>query len=163
MKPGKITQRSDGYMVEFERSLQHPIEKVWDALTNPSVLKVWFTEVEMDFREGGKMVIHFADGSSSNGEIVTIQPPTLFEFTWEGELAQWKLSASSKTSCVLKLTYSKLAKDYAIKAPAGFHIILDQLESVLNGRTQPFLLGATTEDPLQKKMVEMYSELYPEI
>jgi uncharacterized protein YndB with AHSA1/START domain len=161
MRPGKITREPDGYMVVFQRNFQHPIEKVWDALTNPAILKIWFTEIEMDFREGGKMVFHFADDpkSVSNGEIVTIKAPHLFEFTWEGELARWELTARSKTSCALKLTYSRLAEDYAVKAPAGFHIILDQLDAVLNGRTVPYPLGATTEDPLQKKMVAMYSEL----
>lgn len=158
MEPGKITKHADNYKVEFERKLSHPIETVWDSLTNPKILKIWFTEIEMDFRQGGQIKFYFADEtrSVSYGEIVTIDPPNLFEFLWEGELARWELKSISKTSCILKLTYSRFTKEYAAKAPAGFHIILDQLETVLDGRTKPYLLGATTEDPLQKKMEQLY-------
>lgn len=158
MKPGKLTRHADGYRVEFERHLDHPIEKVWKALTDRSILKIWFTEIDMDFREGGKIVFHFADEakSTSNGEIITIKAPTLFEFTWEGELARWEIIPQSKSSCILRLTYSRFTEDYAAKAPAGFHSLLDQLEEALNGRTEPYLLGATTDDPQQKKLQALY-------
>ena len=103
----------------------------------------------------------FADEakSVSHGEIVTIEPPHLFEFLWEGELARWELEAQSKASCILKLTYSRFAEKYITGVPAGFHVILDQLETVLDGRTEPYPLGATTEDPHQKKMEGMYRDL----
>jgi len=115
----------------------------------------------MEFKVGGKMIIHFADEakSVSHGEIVTIEPPHLFEFLWEGELARWELEAQSKASCILKLTYSRFAEKYITGVPAGFHVILDQLETVLDGRTEPYPLGATTEDPHQKKMEGMYRDL----
>ncbi len=161
MRPGKVTRQPDGYRVEFERKLNYPVEKVWDAITNPEILKIWFTRIDMDFREGGKMIIYFADASNtaSHGEIVTIKAPHLFEWTWEGELARWEIIEQTKKSCILKLTYSRFTEEYAAKAPAGFHIILDQLETVLDGRTEPYLLGATTSDPHQKKMEQMYIDL----
>lgn len=44
----------------IERSINAPIEKVWDAFTNPEVLKMWFTPpgmssafISVDVKEGG--------------------------------------------------------------------------------------------------------------
>ena len=49
--------------VRFERSLDHPVEVVWEAVTDPAKLAQWFpTSVEVDLREGGAMSFAFPDG-----------------------------------------------------------------------------------------------------
>ncbi len=44
----------------IERSIDAPIEKVWDAFTNPEVLRIWFTPpgmksafISTEVKEGG--------------------------------------------------------------------------------------------------------------
>jgi uncharacterized protein YndB with AHSA1/START domain len=170
MKPlGQVTRDADGFTVRFERILNHDIHTVWDAITNPEKLKIWFTDFEMEFKPGGKLTIWFRDEArtETRGQIVRIEPPHVFEFTWEGEVALWELSEMGNHQCKLTLTYSKLTDQYAINAPAGFHLLLDQLEVVLNGRTEPYPFGSEGNDPEQQRLQEEYRKVvrqqYPEL
>ena len=54
---GKLTKHPDGYQVKLERVFHHPVEKVWKALTDTEVLRIWFTDIQMDFKVGGKIRI----------------------------------------------------------------------------------------------------------
>jgi uncharacterized protein YndB with AHSA1/START domain len=158
MEFGKITKQPDGYQVKFERTLNHSIKKVWDAITHTDLLKEWFTDIEMDFRLGGKMKIIFRDEKKTvtHGEILKIEAPHLFIFTWEGELAEWKLSEHGPDKCRLTLTYSKLSDDYAASAPAGFHTLLDRLADTLSGKKIYHAFGTEENDPDQKKLQMLY-------
>lgn len=139
---GQVSKGKDGFQVKFERILPFSIDTVWDAITNPDKLALWFTDIEMDFVPGGKMVIHFRDESKTEsvGKIVRIDPPKVFEYTWDDELAVWELFPEGVNHCKLVLTYSKLADKYAITVPAGWHVLLDQLETVLKADWNPILL-----------------------
>lgn len=57
--------------VEFERTYDAPIEKVWEAWTNPETLKKWWgpndvsiPECEVDLRVGGKIYIVMEAGEA---------------------------------------------------------------------------------------------------
>lgn len=166
---GKISKEKDGFKVHFERELNHSIQKVWDAITDPEQLKYWFTDIEMDFRPGGKITFIFRDkaNTKSYGEIVSIEPPKRFVWTWEGELAVWELFETGKNKCTLVFTYSKLPDGYAINAPAGFHSLLDLLEKTLGGSKEIYPFGAEENDPEQIKMKVLYAASvyndYPDI
>lgn len=166
---GKISKQQDGFQVRFERELNHPIRKVWEAITDPGQLRYWFTDIEMDFRPGGKITFQFRDEakSKSYGEIISIDPPGKFVWTWEGELAVWELTELSKDKTQLVFTYSKLSGDYAIKAPAGFHLLLDRLQEVLEGSTHMYKFGAEEGDPESKRLQVRYAASvfneYPEV
>jgi len=153
-KIGKITKEADGYKVVFNRTLHHPIERVWDAITNPKELSYWFTDIKMDFRQGGKITFTFRDKdkTSSYGEIISIDPPYKFVWSWEGEVAVWELKSVGEKITQLTLTYSKLKEDYAISAPAGFHDLLDQLADRLNGSQSLSALGAEETLPTNTKV-----------
>jgi len=171
MKNGlaKVSREADGFRLVIEREFNHDIETVWNAITNPEKLKIWFTRFEMDFRPGGKMTIWFQDKlkTATYGEIVTIEPPHKFVYTWEGELAVWELKENGKNKCRLTLTYSKLSEQYALSAPAGFHAIIDQLEQVLDGRTEAFAFGTEEIPDEHLRLQQMYApeilEHFPEL
>lgn len=148
-KKGVVTSESEGYKVAFKRMLNHPIETVWKAITDPQELRYWFTDVEMDSRPGGKMSIRFRDEAKTvtSGQVVTIDPPHRFEWTWEDELAVFELKPIGDNRTELRFTYSKMAKDYAVNAPAGFHTLLDRLEERLNGGNTIYPFGAEKSDP----------------
>lgn len=166
---GQVRKEADGFKVVFERVFQHPIEKVWDAITNPEKLKIWFTDMEFELVPGSKMGIWFRDEArtESYGQILVVDPPHRFEFSWEHELAVWELSAISEKQTKLNFTYSKLDAQYATNAPAGFHMLLDQLETVLAGRTEPYPFGSEESTPEQLQLQAQYSTiilpLYPEL
>jgi uncharacterized protein YndB with AHSA1/START domain len=157
---GKISKKKDGFEVRFERALPYSAEVVWDAITNPDKLAIWFTDMEMAFMPGGKMVIRFRDENKTEsfGKIIRIEPPRVFAYTWEDELATWEIFPEGKAKCKLILTYSRLVDSYAISVPAGWHVILDQLEDALGGRKEfpPFGGGETD---VTRQMRARYAEL----
>jgi uncharacterized protein YndB with AHSA1/START domain len=177
---GKVTRDTDGFQVTFTRVLDYDIEIVWKAITDPQKLRLWFTDFEMDFRTGGKITIRFRDEEESEsygeivaidpphkfaftweGELVAIDPPHKFAFTWEGELAVWELFSEGKGKCRLVLTYSKLSDESAVSAPAGFHTLLDRLENMLKGSTKTYPFGTEENDPQHLEMKSRYaSEVY---
>lgn len=112
--------------------------------------------------------IYFRDEqkTASFGKVVRLEPPKLFEYSWEDELATWELFPQGSSACKLVLTYSKLPATYAISVPAGWHIILDQLEAVLNGHTEPYPFGGE-ETEQTKSMKAFYRDLitqeFPEL
>jgi uncharacterized protein YndB with AHSA1/START domain len=156
---GKVSQNPDGFQVRFERILSFDIETVWSALTDPKKLAIWFTDIEMDFKEGGKMMIQFrdADKTKSYGKITRIKKPSVFEYAWEDELATWELFPEGNNTRLV-FTYSKLPDTYTARVGAGWHILLDQLEKALNGHTKPFPFG--TPDPESDKMKAVYTDRF---
>lgn len=167
---GTVTRDADGFRVQFVRELNHPVDVVWKALTDPRQLAKWFTDVEMDFVPGGKMTIHFRDEvkTASPGQVVRIEPNRLFEYTWEGERAEWKLTSLGKAQCRLEFTYSKMAQQWATHAPAGWHLLLDQLEDVMGGASGPYPFGGEDNERPEGKVLrthytELVSKLFPDL
>lgn len=166
---GILTKESDGFKVVFERLLHHDIQVVWDAITNPEKLKHWFTDFEMELKEDADIKIIFRDEAKTvtYGKIVRIDPPHQFAWTWEGELAVWDLQSEGKNKCRLKLTYSKLADQFAVGASGGFHTLLDRLELELNGAGKWYVFGTEENDPAQIELREVYGniayETFPEL
>ncbi|HTF20998.1 MAG TPA: SRPBCC domain-containing protein [Chryseolinea sp.] len=149
MKPlGKVSHNKEGYLVRFERLLPYPQKLIWEALTDPKHLAVWFTDVEFDeLAPGAKMIIRFRDQerTESVGRIVRVDPPRCFEYLWENELATWELYPEN-TSTRLIFTYSKVDESYALSVPAGWHVILDQLEEVLGGGKGYYPFGGEEQE-----------------
>lgn len=157
---GTISDKPDGYQVIFERRYAHKIQKVWNAITDPAQLSYWFTDIEMDFREGGKIVFRFrdADSTASEGNIVKIQAPHVFSWTWEDELAVWELEEDENEFTRLKFTYSKISADYAVRVSAGFHSLLDRLEDRLAGSTARHAFGAEADNREHRSLQVRYAD-----
>jgi len=71
--------------VRREIVLDAPVEDVWEAITDPAQLAVWFAnEVELDVREGGEGQFRWANGETREASIDTVEPPRRLGFTWSG-------------------------------------------------------------------------------
>ena len=169
MKLGILKKQADGYQVTLERTFNHDIKAVWDAITNPEKMRKWFTDVNMDFKEGGKITFIFQDEaqSKSYGKILTIQPPNLFEFLWESEdmpaeHARWELfDEGSATRLVL--TYSRVSEDYAPSVAAGWHDTVEYLAEMLDGRTDFPDFGGSEPTERGKALKAKYTELFNQL
>jgi uncharacterized protein YndB with AHSA1/START domain len=63
--------------------LDAPPEEVWEAITNPVVLREWLApEVELDPREGGELLCRCEDGSERRGEVELVEEAERLAFTW---------------------------------------------------------------------------------
>lgn len=166
---GKVGKTADGYTVKFERTFNHSIDKVWDAITNPEKLKYWFTDFEMELKVGSKIVIRFRDKdrTPSYGEVVLLDRPRRFVFTWEGEVADWQLYEEGKDACRLVFTYSKISDAYAINVPAGFHTLIVRLDEMLEGSQKIYPFGAEEDNVEHLTIKQKYEEIilsqYPEL
>src|SRR5207253_1945779 len=71
----------------FERTIRHPVEAVWEAITDPQHLAQWYlTEARLDPRRGG--TIDYLSGPSRlhvTGKLLAWEPPRLFEHEWNVE------------------------------------------------------------------------------
>ncbi len=166
---GKITRETDGFKIVFERILSHRVDKVWDAISNPEKLKVWFTDIEMELKPESNLRILFRDAAKTvtTGKIIAVEPPHRFVWTWEGELAEWELTPLQDNRCKLVFTYSKLSNRYTVGATAGFHTLLERLEMFLQGNLTLYPFGTEDHDPAQVALREEYGaaiyDRYPEL
>ena len=141
---GQVWKAADGYAVRFERIFAYDVMTVWDAITNPEKIALWFMNMDIDLSPGGKIVFRFGDEESTYmyGRVIRAEPGKVFEYIWENtdgpdEHALWELFPEGDAHCRLVFTYSRLNDKYAISVPAGWHVGLDFLQEVLDGRTTP--------------------------
>jgi uncharacterized protein YndB with AHSA1/START domain len=55
---GTIEEAGDKYVLRYERYLDHPVERVWAALTEPDQLAGWLAAAdELELAEGGRIAL----------------------------------------------------------------------------------------------------------
>ncbi len=143
--------------LNFERRLSHPVDRVWQAITEPDELAQWFpTQVEADLEVGGRMTFTFEDytlpdGSKTMpGEITELDPPRVLAFTWgppghEDHLRFELEPVDGDRACVLRFTVVLGMLDKAARDGAGWHVCLDRLERLLGGASGPAVTGTGVE------------------
>src|SRR5262245_6433639 len=129
-------------VLRFERRFAHPPEKVWRAVTEPSELAHWFpARVEMDLKPGAP--VHFAeddpDIGESSGEVVEVDPPKVFAFSWGGDLVRFELMPDGY-GCRLLFRQALSGGDaggderFAAQHAAGWDACLEMLLAWLSGK-----------------------------
>jgi uncharacterized protein YndB with AHSA1/START domain len=75
--------------LQLRRTLSFPIDRIWQALTDPVALAAWFwperfaTTAEVDLRVGGRYRIDGPGaGMAVAGEYTAVEPPRRLAFTW---------------------------------------------------------------------------------
>jgi uncharacterized protein YndB with AHSA1/START domain len=149
------------YVLRFHRRFTHPIEKVWDAITNPERIKEWMGEVEiqLDLVEGGQLttrttgppeLVEAIIAEAGEGTLVAhdtvlrVEPPVLFEHTFGGDpgsIARWELRRDGDGTRLV-LTHTEPPGFDIANRPrdlAGWHMLLDLLGSSLDGKPVPWL------------------------
>lgn len=69
----------EAQLVAVERTINAPIEQVWQALTKPARLPRWFLPIDGQLELGGR----FALAGNASGKILRCDAPLRFEVTWE--------------------------------------------------------------------------------
>ena len=135
--------RKDGprYTVQLERQLTHSPEKVWRVLTERELLNKWFpSDVVGEWKAGTKLQFVFEGGEGEGakeedlrGEVLTVEPGRLLEFTWGKSLLRCELIAEGG-GC--RLVFSESFEDGSIAArnAAGWELCLDNLGAILEDK-----------------------------
>lgn len=143
---GAVSFQGKHATLTFRTRLAHPPEAVWDAITDPKQLSLWYmTRAAIDGRKGGS--IDFRTGAGqlhATGRILAWEPPHLFEYEWkvkprpempEGEntIVRWELRREGSET-VLTLTHRNLSRTKALGAAPFTHAVLERLAAQLDGR-----------------------------
>ncbi len=131
--------------LRFTRNYAHPIERVWQAVSDTEHLATWFPHrVVGDLLTPGAELHFESAGDQSptfDGQVLRAEPPHLLEFLWGTDVIRFELQGDDR-GCTFTLmdvidTLGKAAHD-----GAGWHTCLDFLDAVLDGVVPSF---ATTE------------------
>jgi uncharacterized protein YndB with AHSA1/START domain len=134
--------------LRLTRTLDHPVERVWSALTDADALADWLwprrfaTRAEVDLRVGGGYRFDgTASGMAVTGEYVAVDAPRRLVFTWrwDGETDETLVTIElvpTADGTELTLTHERFADDAARDDHAtGWNDCLDRLPAHLGGRT----------------------------
>ena len=142
MKEGTLERRGDQRVIRFERRLDHPVERVWRAITDSGEMAKWLALAELDLVVGGTVVLTWQntddEGNTAvaRGTVSALDPPRLVEFDTDihGRL-RWQLEPDGDCTVVSFTAEVELPPDYELEVLSGWHIHLDHLEEVLDGGT----------------------------
>ena len=157
---GIVERAPDGSTtVRFDRRLRHPVERVWEALTDPDELRSWWGDTKLELVEGGLFQLRWRNTDENghvatlDGTITTIDPPRLLEIS-----ADWGSTAPGQPGTRTHLIWEL--------EPDGDHTLLhftNKLDAPTFTRDE--LVGRRFEDiahpddlfaPLQQAYTEKY-------
>jgi uncharacterized protein YndB with AHSA1/START domain len=139
-----------GNIVRIERTFAASAEDVFDAWTNPDVMRRWFhvasdwgtPEAEVDLRVGGRVrvVMRKPDGSEveAQGRYTLIDRPYRLVMTWtfdddpsNEQLIELTFSESEGSTAVLMVNSGISTDERRAGQDEGWHGCFDQLERVV--------------------------------
>lgn len=137
---GTLDQLDDGrWQLRFTRTLKHPQEKVWRAVTEPEHLAHWFpTTIEGERVAGAALRFSFPGDRwpPFEGEMTAYEPPSVLELWWGPDLIRIELRPTPEgTELTLLDTLEDRGK--AARDGAGWHTCLDGLQAALDGDEDP--------------------------
>jgi uncharacterized protein YndB with AHSA1/START domain len=139
---GTLETRDGFHLLRFERHLDHRVDRVWAALTEPDQLVTWLAEAEIDPVVGGDVVLRWRntdqraeDQAVLHGTITKLVPGSVLEINSDIHgLLRWQLVRDG-TGCTLRFSSALPApNDQVMLALAGWHIHLEHLADALDGR-----------------------------
>lgn len=118
--------------IRVERYYDHPIDRVWRAVTEPASLAQWFPfEAEFELRPGGRA--RFGGDEGMVGEVLAVDPPRHLAFTWEGDSFEFDLREEAGGTRFV-LTHGFDDRAGAASFATGWEKCMDGLGEVLGGR-----------------------------
>jgi uncharacterized protein YndB with AHSA1/START domain len=122
MDAGTYVELDGRPAVRFQRDYDHPVQRLWSAITDPDELPHWFpSNVTMKPEVGGP--IEFTgDGPPSSGTILVYEPPTRLAYSWGDNELRFELEPIGDHGCRFTLIDVLPARNIAARnAAAGPH------------------------------------------
>jgi uncharacterized protein YndB with AHSA1/START domain len=130
-----IEKQLTGYTVTYERHFEHPLQNVWNMLTDNNNLALWFDELRVvELSQGGYLNFNMGDGTFIKMEITAYQKYAILEFTWGEDLVRFELSEEEKGCKLVLIEELTKITEHTPKDLAGWHVCLDVIDLLLNQR-----------------------------
>jgi uncharacterized protein YndB with AHSA1/START domain len=114
--------------LRFERTLAHPVERVWRAITEPTELERWFPAAADWTPATGETF----EAYGATGEVTEVDAPHRLAWTFAGERYSFELAAQ-EGGCRLVFTHVFDDRARAAQTAAGWEAYLSRLEPHLAG------------------------------
>ena len=123
--------------IHFERRLDHPIERVWAALTRPEEIEAWLARAEIEPREGGHVTLEWLNTGDAEviarGTVRACDPPRLLVLDTDVQgTITWELTAQGDATDLALTVVLAMPDEHVIENRSGWHVHLDFLDDWLN-------------------------------
>ena len=178
---------SDGeFALEIKRDFPHPIQSVWNLMTEPEGLAEWApfdVHQSLNSPVGQAILIIQAEAtdtdspqnsapaadefkahepplSLSESEILACQPPNLVAFNWDSDHVQFRLTAINLDLTEVTLTHYVTEPEWLTQVAAGWHICLDVAVMALAGTSPGRVVGAAAKKHGFAKLEQYYQQKF---
>ena len=132
MTEGILEHDDDGLPVlRSTRRLDHPVERMWRAVTSPDELAAWFL-APLDLTRAG----HRLEAMEELGEVLRCEPPRFVEWMWGAETLSFQLAPDGEGT-LLTVRHAFARGDHAADYASGWHVHVDRLLAHLDGQVVP--------------------------
>src|SRR4051794_1966291 len=111
--------------LRFERRLNHPIERVWRAITEPAELARWFV-AETDSTP-------WEAQEPPGARVAVVDPPRRLAWTWEDQRFAYELTADGDAATLVFTHVFSAALATAPQHAAGWEAYFARLDAHLDG------------------------------
>lgn len=131
----EVVKAESGYKATFVRKFAQSTDEVWAMLTENPKLQQWFSELTIeDLRKGGNIKFDLGNEEFENMAILDYEEGHMLAFEWGEDQVRFELSPDGGgTRLELVETITKIIPHTA-KDLAGWHVCLDAIEALLEGK-----------------------------
>jgi uncharacterized protein YndB with AHSA1/START domain len=147
------------------RELSHPVQRVWEALTEPGQLRQWapFT-TDRSLATTGEVRMTMMDGEDASndvelaGRVLESEPPRLLVYRWGDDVLRWDLT-STEDGTTLALRHTLADEGMISAVAAGWHLCLDVADALM--KDVPFgpVVGSRAKDYGWQDLNLKYAEI----
>jgi uncharacterized protein YndB with AHSA1/START domain len=141
----RLAKDGEDWVLVLERTLEHPREEVWAALTEAGEIPKWGPFApDRDLTAAGTVRlahINMPEAEEMQGEVLEAASPHLLVFRWGSDILRWELSDGGDGNTVLVLRHRFADREQAPSYAAGWHLCLEGLAGTLAGKEMPSMVG----------------------
>ncbi|MEM7285612.1 MAG: SRPBCC family protein, partial [Actinomycetota bacterium] len=144
---GTISTTPDGRAVlRFERRLNHSVDRVWAAVSQPDEMEAWLAfKARLEPEVGGGLSLWLGDSTSQSpvydGEVTVFDPLHALEARMaDGSVLRFEVTPAGEGGSVLVFTDTRPSGERARNSVlAGWHLRMDLLGPALDGERAEWL------------------------
>lgn len=134
---GTARREGDGYVLRFERRIEHPVAAVWEAISTPDGIRGWLGDAKLELTPGAPVRLRFDKtvGNVIEGKVTDVDPPRVLEYTFgqDDSILRWELTAAGDCATTLVLTHRLPGAEHLPETLAGWHTLIELIPAAIAG------------------------------